>query len=338
MGEADPAPGQPEARSSVQRRVARVLLLEHELARIARAFAAADIDLVVLKGAPLARQLFDGPAGRAREQRDNDLLVRVNDLARALGVLEQLGYCLPPSYRHRHPLAARTPEWQLPLLCRKDATGPMLAELHWTPFPPRLFPVSLAALWDHTIGYSLRDGASVRVLDQPLTLVHLASHYVQHAAVERWILEDFAAGWNRWSPALGPEAVRAQAEPFGLRDVLDYTLLHAGALGLLRAHAPERSSGKARLLARVVPHTGEVLGDNAYRARSTALALLAHPSRIPGALAAETWPPLTTMTRLHDMAISPRLLSRYASRPLRPLLRMLRAAPSPHDRLRVSKR
>lgn len=313
-----------------QRRVARALLLEHELERIAEACARAGLDLIVLKGVPLARQLFDGPADRQREQQDNDLLVRRDDLTRALAVLEALGYRLPSAYRHRHPLAAREPDWQLPLVYRHEGVGRVLAELHWTPFPPRLFPVPSATLWKHSVEYRLRGGAQVRVFDRALTLIHLASHYVQHAGAGRWILEDFAAGWTRWAARLGAEPVAALARELRLHAVLAYTLAHAQQLDMIAdAEAvPALRSRTARLLAQACPpRTGAQLSDNAQRVRTAALACLADPTRIPGALAAEAWPPLTTMARLHDQPVGPGLLAHYAVRPLRPIMRLFR---TPH--------
>ena len=336
MGERPPtnAPANTAAHAAPrapQRRVALALLLEHELGRIATAFAGAGIELIALKGVPLARQLFDGPAERRREQNDNDLLVRREDLGRALASLEQLGYRLPSAYLHAHPLAAREPEWQLPLVCRREGVGLVLAELHWTPFPPRLFPVASAQLWQHSVDYALRDGTRVRVFDRALTLIHLASHYVQHAGGGRWVLEDFAAGWGRWAAALGVEPIYALARELRLHAVLEYTLAHAQQLSLLASPVPALRSARARVLARVFPPClGADLSDNAQRTRTAALACLADVARIPGALAAEAWPPLTTMARIHDQPVGPALLARYAMRPLRPLVRSLRtSSPQP---------
>jgi hypothetical protein len=207
-----------------------------------------------------------------------------------------------------------------------DSGGTLLAELHWTPFPPRLFPVPESEVWSHTDWHTLRDGTKVRVLDRTLTVIHLASHYVQHVGAARWVLEDFAAAWNRWSVELGAQTVAARAAALGLRDVLEYALAHALALDLLCVPAVEVECWKARRLARLLSASSSAqLTHNADRARTAALALLARPTRIPGALAAEIWPPLTTMARLHDMAIGPQLLARYATRPFRPLLRVMRS-------------
>jgi hypothetical protein len=74
--------------------VAINLRLRHDLARVLGAFARAGIPVMPLKGPVLADEIY--PAPLLRQTRDLDILVRVDDRARAARVLEDLGYARRP--------------------------------------------------------------------------------------------------------------------------------------------------------------------------------------------------------------------------------------------------
>jgi hypothetical protein len=68
------------------------------LADILRRYAAAGIDVLVLKGAALARLVYPQPV--LRPMRDLDILVRAEDVYRAYALLPEIGFTPPPSPHH----------------------------------------------------------------------------------------------------------------------------------------------------------------------------------------------------------------------------------------------
>jgi hypothetical protein len=105
----------------------RMLVAERQLREIREAFEKASIPFLILKGLPLAHELYPEPG--LRPVGDLDLLVRRRFRDTALAVLASLGYRLPAKalplrfYRrhHFHVLLGRSRGESLPL------------ELHWQP-------------------------------------------------------------------------------------------------------------------------------------------------------------------------------------------------------------
>src|SRR5260221_310233 len=206
--------------------VVRNLLLEEELSRILDAFERASIDLVVLKGIPLALRLFG--AIDARAMVDNDLLVRRRDAARALGVLQGLGYA---------SVDCRTLESQLDVdyqfrMVRPLPGGTVHAELHWNAFLPDLYDVPEADLWIATEIFEL-GARRLKVFDRLMTVVHLAAHFAQSDLAIQSILNDLARAWNLWYADGACEPVLELARRAGLIHVPGFSLSAAGDLGLL---------------------------------------------------------------------------------------------------------
>jgi hypothetical protein len=297
------------AASQAQQWTALNRLMERELSAIARAFEQAGIQLAVLKGVPLTRRLYGGLHGRFSI--DNDLMVRRADVEPAVRVLGNLGYTASDARRLTDDLSST---FQHPM--RRYAAGALLrAELHWHAFPPHLFRVREELLWSHMTSMVV-DGQSVYVFDEVMTLLHLASHYVQHRCSENKVLRDVGAAWQRWEAQIDQRELKELAARCGLDGALAYAIDAANQAGLCAAPAP-LACRRARWVARVMPKELED-GDPSYRAMLGSL-LLATPTKFPGALLHELFPPLPVLARIYGVPASRRLYLRYPLRLLRPL-------------------
>lgn len=109
--------------------------VSRELAVLAKAFAAAGLRALALKGPALAARLGDDPDSRPAA--DLDVLVAEEDVDRAAAVLEAQGFCARPRsnglIRQIHFVRAK------PLLC---------VDLHWQVAPLQIrFPLDFDELW-----------------------------------------------------------------------------------------------------------------------------------------------------------------------------------------------
>lgn len=196
---------------------ARNIRLFQDLGAILRALHAVDIPVIVLKGACLAESVYGNIALRPME--DVDLLVKHDHTARALGVLQAIGY----ASRHPFdPVVEQAALRHMPPLYK--AGGPML-ELHWTIaasfYHARFTRNDLEQLWARATPATI-GGESVLVLEPTDLLLHLCLHasilhrfdgpglrtFVDLARVIRqyrdtidW--EQFTARANRWGAANG---------------------------------------------------------------------------------------------------------------------------------------
>jgi hypothetical protein len=288
--------------------------MERELSAVARAFEQAGIQLAVLKGVPLTRRLHGGLAGRFSI--DNDLMVRRADVEPAAHVLETLGY-VPSDARSLTEDLSST--FQHPM--RRQSAGAVLrAELHWHAFPAHLFQVPERLLWSHMTSMVV-DGQRVYVFDKTMTLLHLASHYVQHRCSEHKVLRDVGAAWQRWRSEIDQRELSELAARCGLDGALAYAIDTAHQAGLCGAPAPLRCR-RARWVGRLMPKQETTNGDPSYRAMLGSL-LLARPSKLPGALLHELFPPLPVLARIYGVPASRMLYLRYPLRLLRPLAAVL---------------
>jgi hypothetical protein len=205
---ADDQPGRIAAlRAVAQRQLAHA----SEIARIAHRFRD-DIDFIALKGPALAVQLYGNPA--ARVSCDLDLLVRPNDVGRALSALRQLGYIGPAlepnAFRHhvrvQHELALRQPD------------SNVLLELQWAwaqhhyavdrPIEECLAAAARVSLC----------GCVVNVLSPEDTVLYLSVHGAKHGWAQLSFCTDFTAAAVRLAPDW--RAVEAAAARTGLRRAL----------------------------------------------------------------------------------------------------------------------
>ncbi len=292
------------------------LVLERELRPIYEALSSQGIECVVLKGTPLARSLY-GTIAR-RSMIDNDIMVHKAEATQAVAALSEIGY---------RPFPFRTIEsdlridFQFPMTRETSHGQPMTVDLHWNAFPPNLFPVNEELLWRRIENLEL-DGTTIKVFDKAMTLIHLASHFVQHRLASPRILEDLAAGWNRWHQNIDEEDLLTLARQTGVIHALDFALSAAGELEMLDTPPPLIGSAKAARLRRLLP-AKRLLEKSSYPSyyRAALSLLLVNPRRIPGWLRLEVFPPVDRMAAIYEEPITPRLYLRYLERPFRPLLR-----------------
>jgi hypothetical protein len=290
-------------------KLASSLLLLGELHRIDAALRAAHIDFIVLKGLPLALRLTGRIDGRFRPIRDNDILVKHADLPRAVEVFEQLGYAAVANLTLESQLVVN---FELEMERKLPHGGSVVAEIHWAPFPPLLYPVDEDYLWSRTEIVDV-SGRSMRVLDRTLTLLQLASHFIQHGGAAPWVLHDLAMAWNAWGAEIGAAELGAAAERTGLEHALAFALAAASDRQLLTRAAPG-VSGRVRALRKILPTTRL---DQVQARRTLELLLLAPPRRIPRWFWLRLVPPPANIAARYGQPMSRKVYLLY---PLRPVL------------------
>jgi len=272
------------------------------------------IDVVVLKGIPLALRLFGSIA--ARSMVDNDLLVRRAQAVRAVRLLSAAAY---QSFDSRTIETQLSLDYQFRMARPLPGGGSLCAELHWNAFSNILYPVPEEVLWEHVESFTC-DGSTVRVFDRPLTLVHLAAHFAQSEFAVRQILRDIAGAWNLWYAGSAADEAVELARRIGLVDALDFALLAAADLGLLDSAPPPIRSRRASRLRRFLPaeRLCEPRPTPDY-ARWFLTLLLVDPSRARIWLKNALFPPLENLAAIEGVSPSPLLRWRYLIRPFRAL-------------------
>jgi len=294
--------------------LAHNLVLQAELSKLVAALEERGIEVVVLKGIPLALRVFGSIA--ARSMVDNDLLVRRDDAIRAVEILSAAGYRSIDSREIESQLSL---DYQFRLVRPLPGAGSLCAELHWNAFSPMLYPVPEAVLWNHLETFP-SNGATFRVFDRPLTLVHLAAHFAQSDFAVLQILRDVAGAWNLWYRGSDGEPAVALAREIGLADVLDFALLSAADLGLLESAPPAIGSRRARRLRRLLPAERLcVPRPTPDYARWFLGLLLVDPSRVPKWFLSALFPPVENLAAIEGVPLSPALRWRYLLRPFRAL-------------------
>jgi len=146
----------------------RNLRIFKDVGQILRALAEQKIPVIPLKGVYLAEKVY-GNIG-LRSMVDVDLLVHRPDLARAMVVMEGLGY------RPLYPLdiERECQNWHhLPKLLRH---GSMNLEFHWTLLPVNSpFHITIEQLWDRSQS-AILEGVEVRIMAPEDLLLHLCLH------------------------------------------------------------------------------------------------------------------------------------------------------------------
>ena len=294
--------------STRERIVLGDLLLEAELCRVTAAIDSRGIGSAVLKGVPLARRLSGGVAGRGLLA-DNDVLVRRRDASRAADAVGEIGY-RPVG---RYSLDALLPTAQALPMVRQSAGGvPVWLDLHWAPFPPRLYPIDEDLIWAHLEPFSV-GGTSINIPDRTLTLIQLASHYAQHGLAVPGILSDLAQAWNCWHDKIDLEELRQLAQVTDLVHALDYGLGVAHRRRLLAVDRPVLGSVRAARLARVLPEGRPAAIGPDYLGVGLA-ATLAGPQRLSRWFVRAAVPQPSVLAAKVDKSVTPRLAVDYVRR------------------------
>jgi hypothetical protein len=212
--------------------VARQLALDAATVEVTDVFATEGIRAILLKGAAIARRLYESP--EQRPYGDIDLLIQRGQAQRAQRLLARLGFANVLAGVRPHELAVHATPWH------RDSPSPATVDLHttlaWCPEDP-------AAVWcelsRETTKLSLGDG-SIETLSDAAQAFVIAAHAVQHGDVahpredlERAVLVFDGDTWRR-----AAELARR----------LDAEAVLAAGLGLStagRALAPELGLGRA---------------------------------------------------------------------------------------------
>jgi len=159
---------------------ARNIILQSELEAIADRLAQAGIRVMVLKGAALANSLYGNIA--LRPMSDLDLLVRPDDVKRAIDILENFDYVLVGTEADR--LDPFAPSFTGELVFSKDSPVRATVELHWQLIPAVTFRkatrLDTDKLWKHTAPLTIGMHEALQLTPEA-TLVHLCTHLGVHS-------------------------------------------------------------------------------------------------------------------------------------------------------------
>lgn len=146
-----------------------------ELSRVARAFAAAGVRTMALKGAALNLTVY--PRLDLRPMSDLDLLVSPKDAAQAVGILESIGYRCGAALIRDDFFPKHHYERELIL----PGSQPVRIDLHAHPWRPMHLAqiVSHESFWADAVALPLDDGHIF--IPGPATMfIHLAAHAAFH--------------------------------------------------------------------------------------------------------------------------------------------------------------
>lgn len=156
-----------------------------ETVRLSNALSAAAVRHVVLKGAPLAYQLYGDVA--ARDSKDIDLLVDAAQWDAARAVVEAAGYAPHRDYPASGPGALATKDSSF-----IDRAAGIEVELHHRLFDiPALLPRTFAELWTDRVTVAM-GGTDVPVLSARDTFLYLCGHGAESAWFRLKWLQDIA--------------------------------------------------------------------------------------------------------------------------------------------------
>ena len=166
---------------------AHAMFLEFELTQIVDSFRAEDIPLIVFKGIPLARQLFDDPG--LRPMVDIDVLVHTKDVTASLDLVSQIGWQAPNTPQ---PFQIKACE------LKKEVFGALIyLELHWTNQRKGEYDLPEARLWQETTETS--EGT---VFTPEMALFTLVLHAARHSFRPYRQLVDIAHAVAQWNDTL----------------------------------------------------------------------------------------------------------------------------------------
>jgi hypothetical protein len=199
-------------RDTYHRTARRNLLLLSELAACLRALTAAEVPVIVLKGAALTETVYDNVA--LRPMGDVDVLVRASDLATTRRTLEALGYALAAMETHPGALA----DYENELTLRKPGHRDTLVDVHWSLFDSPYYQTRIAMdwFWDSARTASIAGVPSLVLGPEALT-IHLCGHLaLHHMATGLLWWHDIAAVLERYRDAMDWPVVLSRIDAYGL--------------------------------------------------------------------------------------------------------------------------
>lgn len=178
--------------------------MQAELAAIVEALRAANVPVLLLKGAALGRLVYGSPA--ERPLRDLDLLIPAKDLELAGKTLTRRGYkaqdlLLLTRWQQRYRAEQR-------LVCTAPDREGMVVELHWSlvEAPYYIDRIPMADIWQTAV--AAPDLPSAKVPDGATLLLHSCAHLALHHSQDQrllWLLDvDRLLRWRRldWNAVL----------------------------------------------------------------------------------------------------------------------------------------
>lgn len=210
---------------------ARNMVMLHHAAEMLKALQERGIEVIVLKGLYLVEQVY--PEIGLRTFSDLDLLVRREQLADALSLMQNQGYRLSTWY---DPQAQNTDIKHLPPL--EKAQHPTL-ELHWSILEEdEPFAIEAAGLWERAVEATIA-GVKTRALDPEDLLLHLSLHFTYQHRLRGGLrnLYDIAEVLEQRSAKMNWQKLLATAQQWGVQRVtwLTFQLLKA----ITRVPAPK---------------------------------------------------------------------------------------------------
>ncbi len=191
---------------------------EREIASVLSALHAVDVGALLVKGTGLAYTVYHSPELRPRI--DTDILVPHDQLARAIGALEEVGYS--PTAQNTGQLVSH----QLAMV-RHDRHGVWhVLDLHWKIANPQVFAdlltfdeLSASAIGVPSLGPHARTLAPAHAL--LLAIIHLAAHHAHHVRLI-WLYDLHLICTTLTPPVF--EQVVSTARARGLANVCGWSL------------------------------------------------------------------------------------------------------------------
>src|SRR4051812_25065342 len=213
------------------------LLVDAQTVHVLRAFAAAGVRSILLKGPALEAQLYAD--GTPRRHGDTDLLVPPGDIERAGRALSAIGLeLILDQRRHSGVFEPHAQVWGPP-------GGPGTVDLHWRLAGTRADPaLAWELLVQHTVPFAI-GGEHTESLDRAGLAMLVALHPAQHGPAKEKPLADLERALMRFDRETWTAAA-AMAESLGADEAFAAGLRLdprgaglAQELGLTRAMSPE---------------------------------------------------------------------------------------------------
>ncbi len=293
----------------------------HEIVELLQAFASASVEVLLMKGAALALDLY-GDAG-LRPFGDADLLIRPDQLEPACRVLQACGYAVDPHYTLMGDPddLRRSSLWQrlMPeLMFVRRAGAHFDVDLHWSLLRPSYLRRRLPDEWFCQHRCELRVGAQpVWTLAPEANLIFLCAHYAKHASPRLIWSYDLALLLARHGQTLDwSSVVEAARGGFDLP-------LRAALRDVQRTWSVALPPETVAKLSRVSPSPAERLHYRLGTSRSPLLSALWGVASLPGlvtrarALGLYLFPSATYMRARYSLAPDQPLSFHYVRRLLR---------------------
>lgn len=207
-------PGFPKELHQEQRRIAKQRLLIRATTAQVISHLEGKAAHIVLKGEPLAQELFPDPMMRVSS--DIDLLVLPGDLEYVAGLVAELGFIAQQPWSAAH--LSTTNQW----LFIHQEHGTAL-ELHWHVASPALPELPLPRLFDSRRQLALDQHQSAPVLDPGWQFIHLALHFHQHRGFARGLV-DLAAWLDVHGESIDQQLIIERASQAGLHGIIQWPL------------------------------------------------------------------------------------------------------------------